>query len=327
MELKSHYYNYYNVQGRYTPEAKEKTSWEKLYTPVTDHIEGNNHNPESELFKAYVNLENYYYDLGVKNRAKYSSYEDLQQALAEKYFSVNSSYFKNYTATQRQAMYDNELSMSAFGYATNINDPLIGGEVKGESDKEKQDYNRQMVSSQLQNILKQNGIDLKSADITFIIEPNTYNLKILGLDDEGLKSKIENLLNQNNNSKELFFHILQSLRTNEFNFNEGVIEKYRAVSEFFNLTGLDLNTFTQNGANFVDKNGVNALELYKNALENSYIPLEFRSVAFENFKNMLESFKELDFSKIPELTLQIGYKDGMLYDLEHSHLAKLNYDA
>ncbi|ARJ56711.1 DUF4885 family protein [Campylobacter cuniculorum] len=326
MEIKSHYYNYYGVKGRYNPQEKQKTSWEKLYTPITERIEGNNHNPENDVYKAYLKLEERYYTLGEANRAKYSNYEDLKQALSQKYFSVDSP-FQKYTSEQRRAMYDNELSMSAFGYATNINDPLITDPVHAPSDEEQQDYNRKMVNSQLQNILSQNGIDLKGADIQFIISPNDYHLKIMGLDDENLKLKIENLLNQNDNSKELFFHILQSLRVWQFNFKEGVIEKYRATSEFARLTGLDLGTFHQDGVNFTDKNGQNALEIYKNALEDSSIPPEFRGFAYESFKNLLESFRELDFSKIPELNLQIGYKDGVLYDLEHSHIAKLDLNA
>ena len=85
MEVKSLYYNYYNVKGRYTPETPQIPAWRKTFEVVEDRIESNNRSQDSDLYKAYVKLEDIYYDKAVRNRAKYKDENSLRQALSEEY--------------------------------------------------------------------------------------------------------------------------------------------------------------------------------------------------------------------------------------------------
>ena len=214
VEVRSHYYNYYNVKGRYTTSEPVSAGWAERYESVEDRIEGNNNNKDSELYKAYVKLEDIYYDIGAANRAKYSSYDELQTAIGQKYLFSNSPYYGKYSYTERRAMYENELSMSAFGYCGNMNDPRLNGAVHGETDSEKKSYNRQCVNNQINNIFTNNGISqtlFGNSSFMFIINPYTYQLTVEGNADKSILSQMETLLNENGNSKELFFHILNSI--------------------------------------------------------------------------------------------------------------------
>ncbi len=287
IEVKSHYYNYYNVKGRYTTSEPQKAGWVEKYESVEDRIEGNNNNKDSEVFKAYVKLEDIYYDLGVANRAKYSSYEELQNAIAQKYSSTE--YYGKYSVAERNAMYQNELSMSAFGYCSNMNDPRLNGEVHAETDSEKKSYNRQCVNNQINNIFTNNGISLASfgnSSFTFIINPYTYQLTVEGNADKSIMSQMETLLNENGNSKELFFHILNSIGST--NIDKNVLAKYRAASMLREYTNLDIRNFTQTKDGLIDVDGNNILDVFKRSIkESSKVPSEFKGAAYDIFEEYL----------------------------------------
>lgn len=157
--LDTAYYNYYNVKGRYSPETPQTPAWKRTYEVVDDRIEGNNRSQDCDAFRAAVKLEETYYAVSVSNRAKYKTEDDLKQALSEKYFS--SSAYSQYTRTERNAMYQNELNMTMFGCLSgggNVNDPHLDGPVYGTTDEEVFTYNRQMVNTQINNIFPRLGL-------------------------------------------------------------------------------------------------------------------------------------------------------------------------
>lgn len=310
MEVNGLYYNYYNVKGRYSPETPQVPAWRKAYEIVDDRVESNNGNPESESYKAHCKLEEIYYNVSVSNRAKYKDEDSLKQALSQKY--LFGSAYKNYDYSQRRAMYENELNMTMFGTCGNMCDPRLGGPVNAVTDDEKAVYNRQMVNTQISNILSKSGLDISLlGDMTFSIEPFNHTLTVLGLDDESANI-VEQLLNSGNNSVELFHHIMQS---NLSRIDESVLDKYRAIQNFKEVTGEDLRKYRQTKDGFLNENNGNALDVYKAALETAdSVPARFKGAALAVFSGNLQTLMSKDFANIPDLNLQIGFSNGKLQD-------------
>ena len=328
VEVKSHYYNYYNVKGRYTVSEPQKTGWEKRYESVEDRIESNNSKKDSELYKAYVKLEDIYYDLGAANRAKYSSYYEMQMAISQKYLFHNSPYYGKYSYTERQAMYQNELSMSAFGYCSNMMDPRLNGPVYGETDSEKKSYNRQCVNNQINNIFANNGISktfFTNNSFSFTINPYTYQLNVDGNADKSIISQMEALLNENGNSKELFFHILNSIGSS--NVDKNVLAKYRAASMLKEYTDLDIRDFTQTKDGLIDKDGNNILDVFKKKIkESSKVPPEFKGAAYDTFAEYIKQITSTDVNNITNMYLSIGFENGQLKDMSNSNIIKTGFN-
>jgi len=329
IEVKSHYYNYYNVKGRYTPSKPQKAGWAERYESVEDRIEGNNSNKDSEVYKAYVKLEDIYYDLGAANRAKYSSYDKLQMAISQKYLFHNSPYYGKYSYTERQAMYQNELSMSAFGYCGNMNDPRLNGPVYAETDSEKKSYNRQCVNNQINNIFANNGISqafIVGSNFSFTINPYTYQLTVDGKADKSVISQMETLLNENGNSKELFFHILNSI--GGVNVDKNVMAKYRAASMLREYTDLDIRDFTQTKDGLMDKDGNNILDIFKEKIkESSKVPLEFKNVAYDNFAEYIKQITATNVNSIEDMYLSIGFENRQLKDISNGNIIKSDFNV
>ena len=310
MEVKSLYFNYYNVKGRWSPSTPQTPSWREQFEVSDDRIKSNNRNRESELYKALCKLEEDYQGAAVANRARYKDVDSLKQALADKYLFGDA--YSQYDATQRRAMYDNELGMTMFGTCGNMNDPRLEGPVKADTSSEQAAYNRKMVNMQINTIFSNAGLAVNSlGKMTFSIDPFRHNLTVSGVDDR-TASLVEQLLNKDNNSVELFYHILQSNRSR---IDESVMDKYRALRNFKEITGEDLRTYSQTENGFVDSNGRNALDVYKKALETTdSIPSQFKGSALEVFSGNLQTFTEKDFASIPDMDLQIGFSDGKLQD-------------
>lgn len=308
--VNSLYYNYYNVKGRYSPSTPETPAWRKIYEVIDDRVESNNSDPESEIYQAHCKLEDIYYNSSVSNRAKYKDEHSLKQALSQKY--LFGAAYSQYDYAQRRAMYENELNMTMFGTCGNMNDPRLGGSVKGPTDTEQAVYNRKMVNTQISNILSLNGIDVSLLDgMIFSMDSFDHKLTVTGVEEHTARL-IERLLNCDGNNDELFYHVLQSSRSR---INEDVMAKYRAVQNFKEITGEDLRNYHQMKDGFVDEQGRNALDVYKEALKNSTkVPAEFKGTAWEFFKGNLQVLMSKNFAGIADLNLQIGFSGGILQD-------------
>lgn len=326
MEINTKYVNYYNVKGRYTTEAPQTPAWKKKYEVTTDKIKSKNYSQNSDAYKAYCKLEKTYYSSSVSNRSKYQDVNELSSALGQKY--LFSPAYNGYSYSERRAMYENELEMTMYGCLSgggNVNDPCLSGAVCEPSEEDKSSFNRQMVNSQFQNILSNNGINLGLLnDITLTIEPFKYQLKISGVDNEELIQRLKEALNKDNNSNQLFFHILHSCSTN---ISDDVRMKYRVFKDFQNVTGLDLRDFEQTNNVFINKEGETALDVYKESLKTTTsVPNEFKGNAFSYFEGLLGKISKHKFSEIPDLNLSIGYKDGRLYDISNENVQKYTFN-
>ena len=321
------FYNYYNISYRYTPEAPKTPAWKEDLKIVKDQVKSNNRDPESERYKAFEKLEDTYYAMGVRNRAKYTTVSQVYAALSEKY---SSDYYKQFSELEVTAMYDNELEMTLFGClggGGNLDDPHLKGEVRDVTEKQAHEYNRKTINMQLCNIFGNAGIDstmLSKYNMTFSIDPYDYSLKVSGVDDAGLTAMLEKLLNKDHNARELFYHIMHSNRASISDYAKA---KYHTLNSFASVTGQDPRQYRQTEAGLVNGRGENILDIYREALKTSdAVPAQFKGTAYNVFEENIRKLLAEGFYRIPDLNLRIGYKDGMLQDLPNEDIMHNSFD-
>ncbi len=321
------FYNYYNISYRYTPEAPKTPAWKEDLKIVKDQVKSNNRDPESERYKAFEKLEDTYYAMGVRNRAKYTTVSQVYAALSEKY---SSDYYKQFSELEVTAMYDNELEMTLFGClggGGNLDDPHLKGEVRDVTEKQAHEYNRKTINMQLCNIFGNAGIDsamLSKYNMTFSIDPYNYSLKVSGVDDAGLTAMLEKLLNKDHNARELFYHIMHS---NRVSISDYAKAKYHTLNSFASVTGQDPRQYRQTEAGLVNDRGENILDIYREALKTSdAVPDQFKGTAYNVFEENIKKLLAEGFYRIPDLNLSIGYKDGMLQDLPNEDIMHNSFD-
>ena len=321
------FYNYYNISYRYTPEAPKTPAWKEDLKIVKDQVKSNNRDPESERYKAFEKLEDTYYAMGVRNRAKYTTVSQVYAALSEKY---SSDYYKQFSELEVTAMYDNELEMTLFGClggGGNLDDPHLKGEVRDVTEKQAHEYNRKTINMQLCNIFGNAGIDsamLSKYNMAFSIDPYDYSLKVSGVDDAGLTAMLEKLLNKDHNARELFYHIMHS---NRASISDYAKTKYHTLNSFASVTGQDPRQYRQTEAGLVNDRGENILDIYREALKTSdAVPAQFKGTAYNVFEENIKKLLAEGFYRIPDLNLSIGYKDGMLQDLSNADIMHNRFD-
>ena len=321
------YYNYYNISYRYTSNLPEKPDWKRKLELVEDKVKSNNHDPESERYKAFEKLEDTYYAMGVRNRAKYTTVSQVYAALSEKY---SSNYYKQFSELEVTAMYDNELHMTLYGCLNgggNLDDPHLKGEVRDVTEKQAHEYNRKTINMQLCNIFGNAGIDsamLSKYNMTFSIDPYDCSLKVSGVDDAGLTAMLEKLLNKDHNARELFYHIMHS---NRASISDNAKAKYHTLNSFVSVTGQDPRQYRQTEAGLVNDRGENILDIYREVLKTSdAVPAQFKGTAYNVFEENIKKLLAEGFYRIPDLNLSIGYKDGMLQDLPNEDIMHNSFD-
>ncbi len=321
------FYNYYNISYRYTPEAPKTPAWKEDLKIVKDQVKSNNRDPESERYKAFEKLEDTYYAMGVRNRAKYTTVSQVYAALSEKY---SSDYYKQFSELEVTAMYDNELEMTLFGClggGGNLDDPHLKGEVRDVTEKQAHEYNRKTINMQLCNIFGNAGIDsamLSKYNMAFSIDPYDYSLKVSGVDDAGLTAMLEKLLNKDHNARELFYHIMHS---NRASISDYAKTKYHTLNSFASVTGQDPRQYRQTETGLVNDRGENILDVYREALMTSdAVPAQFKGTAYNVFEENIKKLLAEGFYRIPDLNLRIGYKDGMLQDLPNEDIMHNSFD-
>ncbi len=228
-------------------------------------------------------------------------------------------------------MYTNELEMTLYGCLTtggNVSDPQLKRGIMDPSDSEQKSYNRNMVNVQLGNIFSKAGLSsslLAKYNMTFTIDPLNYKLKVSGVDDKGIADNIEEILNTDNNSRELFYHIMKS---NSGSISKDVLLKYHALSKFKSVTGQDLRDYKQTALGMVNEKGENVLDVYKEALKTTnVVPALFKGDAYRDFAENIEKLLTKGFSCIPDLNLSIEYKNGVLYDVVNESVVVSRFQA
>ncbi len=178
-------------------------------------------------------------------------------------------------------------------------------------------YNRNEVNKDLKELLQKNGIQIPAGtSVIFSVEPYDFKLKVSGIKDEALASRIEAVLNSGENSKNLFAHIYSSSSGSDYVRSEQLQADRRNKQVLYlevkNNTGYDLRDCICKDGTFYAQDGTDVIKEY---MKGSAIPAQYRSDVTSYYVPRLQQLAREGFDNTEDLILQIEYKDGLLYDI------------
>lgn len=184
--------------------------------------------------------------------------------------------------------------------------------------------NREYTDQSLQKIFENNNIEIPNGTtLTFSVSSYDYYVTVSGTDDEELKSRIEQVLNHDENGKQLYNHIYNSNYIFETNNPTYLGEASSGTSEGLTinfireLTGYDLRECTLKDGEFYAPDGVNVKEALIEAFENK--DGEYSEEELDiNLRRMNEIIVRMGYNGgklvYDDYSLAIDYKEGHLYD-------------
>ncbi len=302
------FYNYYNIQGRYTPDTVQDRYQQMVerYEDNQNSLHHYNENPYSEENLALRKLDEYLAPIASEIRSQYTTVDEVHQYLSRKYFGTDDFAFtKKWSEPEKYAMFENEYNAVLFGTigSANRNDPRLEFDESQWEDYIEEEHRQsdEILKNQMQNILDNAGINLD--DITallFSFNPYDYSALVTGDLDENILDKINSLINSNNNSKELFFWAFQ----NSSSLDEYSVAKYRAYQEVLKYTGLNLGSLSQSNGTYLTPDNQDLFDILQEAIKNdSTISKEFRQSAFDYISGLLDKVLEKGYNNIEDLNL------------------------
>ncbi|GKX31542.1 hypothetical protein SH1V18_40220 [Vallitalea longa] len=184
--------------------------------------------------------------------------------------------------------------------------------------------NRNFTDKSLNEIFEHNNIEIpEGTTLTFSVSSYDYYVTVSGIDDEELKSRIEQVLNYAENGKQLYNHIYSSNYIYETDNPTYLGEKSSGTSEGIainfirKLTGYDLRECTLKDGEFYAPDGTNVkealIETYKNN-DGEYTEEELDM----NLKRIDDIIVRMGNNGgrlvYDDYCLNIDYTDGHLYD-------------
>ena len=285
-----------------------------------DEINANNskvYTSESDVYKSLLTEK---YSQLVKE-AKTHSNPELY--IERKYFDSSSGWYaSDLSKEERNIAYRSEMEMLRNG--------KIGGVAMGDSlfrgvtlhadavTAAETEFNRQMVNSQINNILKKNGIKLADGqELSFKVVPYTFEITVEGV-DEDTKWKIEKALNVGANGKNLYNHIRKSATGEGIastQITEEGILKNRLFSEVSNTLGLDIRNLNEKNGTYYTDAGEDIIALYNKSVdESNTIQGEFKSAAKESFAKLVHQISSRGWINMADMILSINYRESGLID-------------
>ncbi|WP_029546017.1 DUF4885 family protein [Selenomonas sp. AB3002] len=326
----SGYYNYYHDKHRYeTPDGKASEVWyhrdlSKEEIASTNSGEWNRESKNADLFRK---LESTYADIAVRNRAKYQTVDELYSGVYWKYFDKDSSY-SGYSHEEKMAMFNNEMSMTRWGtirtehtdIPTLLKDPHLNGEVTTNKSTDTREFNSRMLSAQIGNVFKNNGIDLSllgNSSFRFSVNGMTNMLTVSLLSgntgstaDANLLKKMTEALNSNNNAQKLFYNLLYD-GTKQGTTPKDQLAKWGLWNNFQSVTGEDIRTYQQTADGFVNKNGEKARDIFKEGLKTTTtVPAQFKGAAYDYFLEQEKKAMQYDIASTADLTFSMIYQNA-----------------
>lgn len=250
-------------------------------------------------------------------------FENPKNHIRDKYKDPYSPLFRSdLTKAERVAAYDMEMNwlISGNGGRYNFNDAVFRNESRYDPTQvcvERKAINRVKVNEQLHALFSKNGIIIpNNTNLRFTIDPTNFKLTVSGSNDKLLINQLENILNTDNNARELFFHTMKSRSDNSSQFTPDKLEKFRLINQLKTVTGYNLKDLELVNGKFVTENGTNILDIYKeDLLKNPYTAIH-AGVAASYYGSQLYELAKNGFDSIPDLVLSIDYKNGSLHDLD-----------
>lgn len=196
------------------------------------------------------------------------------------------------------------------------------------NDAEKTAFDRKMVNNQINNILKDNDIELDSDfSCEFVIDPDDYKIRVENCSDKALKEKIEQALNSGDSQKvfyerngmNLYNHIYLSSKDydNSQITHDGQLKRY--VNDLVQeKIGINLKDCTKVDNDFMTADGKSVRELFMKQVEQE----ESSSGMIESFKKLrshyLDQVSDFDFTDDNKQVLRISYSNNVLHDIGQS---------
>ncbi len=267
--------------------------------------------------KAKDILQTYYEKINNRNK----SFSDPKAHISDKYCNPKSGWYRSdMTEEERQIAWRNEMSMLNNGqlFSYNMADYVLRGSEPVYVEKEEYkriQYDRTAITEQINELFQENNIYIpQDTSIQFSINPYDFTLTVTGVADEALKSRIEKILNEGDNSKNLYSHISKAVRKSE-DSTQITKEKSDKLSLYWVIrheTGYDLRELKNENGRFYTEDGKDILDIFRN---NSNIPAAYRGDVVSYYSSLLLKYGQTGFNDGNDLTLSIEYKNGELYDI------------
>jgi hypothetical protein len=280
-----------------------------------------------------------YTDTGMAFRAalteKYSklvseakTHANPENYIYQKYYDKGFEYYEtNLNDTERQIAYNYEMQMYKNGKINGVNyqDSLFRGiEVNGDVvDNNKIQFERQVVNSQISNILQQSGINTAEIpeNCEFTVNPYTYEISVDGVGQD-LKTSMESALNVGENGKNLFYHIYKCATQDGCNSTQVSLEaymKYQAYQQTYEYTELKLNELEEKDGTYYTSDGTDIKELVKNSVDESdTVPKDYKAQEKQWICGLISDISQKGWNNVSDMTLSILYGQNGLVDTKQS---------
>lgn len=179
-------------------------------------------------------------------------------------------------------------------------------------------FNRNMINSQISNIIQKNNISVPSdITLTYSVDPYSYYITVSG-GDATLMNQVEQALNVGENGKNLYYHIrkcsiqdgAESKQTSEIGY-----KKYQLYHQIQNITGLDISTLIEKDGSYYTEDGENILDIVTQKIgESIEIPDTHKASTRQWIAEMVSDIAKRGWNNISDLFLEIDYQNGTLID-------------
>ncbi|WP_081823240.1 DUF4885 family protein [Lachnospira multipara] len=251
-------------------------------------------------------------------------YGDTDEYLNNKYFNKYSAiYERDLSEEERMAGYRNEKSYLNTGHVRGVNfsDSLFRGmEFNSDvMDHDRLQWERRVINTQIDNILRDTGIDPNEIQDNCIISVDPYSkyISVSGIEDT-IKDMIEEGMNVGTNGKNLFLH-LYKLSTqdncNSIQISEEANTKYQAFARINELTGLKLNDLIQKNGSFYTDEGKDVLEIADQSIEKT-VPSDYRDQMQNWVRDLLSKVANKGWNNMSDLILKVQYGKNGLKDMD-----------
>lgn len=263
-------------------------------------------------------IEKKYRGIAAANRSMCKTDTELRAFIWDKYYNKNSSrYVKGLSKEERDACYNNEYFQTKGWKSYCFLDPVAKKDnipVDIDMARENQ-FNRNKINAQIADLFAENQIVIpKDVNLSFVIEPKEYHLTVSGTEDEKLKSQIEEVLNKNENAKNIFKHMVNIQNENAGQFSEKKLNKYRMRKQIKEETGYDLDDLEIKNNSFYTKDGTDIYNMVCKVLAEQEMPRDVKSAMYVWYREQLKDLSKF-YKRTPELILRIDFCNGSLYDV------------
>lgn len=312
------YYNYYNNPHRYSPTEVVDRYQEMVDRATSDEIYVNNEDPYSDKNKALRNLDEELASTAASIRSRCRTQQEVHVYLSKKYFGTSDfAYTKKWTDPERYAMFENEYNAVCYGTigGGNFNDPRLSEKVQFKTyEEQKMDEkaaNQRIISNQISSFLQNHGIRIEeNQSFHLSINPYSYFVQASGDMSEVLLQKIKELLESNNDSRDIFYWGLK----NGAKYSEESLTKWRAYQNVKRYSGLELPQLQLIDGKFYTEDGKDAWELVKEGIrKDSSIATEFKGAANDYVRGLMDVIADKGWDNIPDIQMDIMYsgKNGL----------------